>query len=98
MAAVIFQYPIDQETLLSIRELRQLRVEVLKTQLSDIDHLISRLQIKGAIPIGEEDLYREVLRYDLTAQCRLLEGRIQSTETIYSDELKLYYEIMNEAQ
>ncbi|RZA23397.1 MAG: hypothetical protein EOP10_12875 [Proteobacteria bacterium] len=98
MAAVIIECPIDPETLLSIRELRELRLEILKSQLSDIDYVMNRLLIQGAIPFGEEDAYREAVLADLSSQCRLMESRIEATETVYSDELELYYEIMSEAQ
>lgn len=96
-AALVVECPVDPETLLSIRELRQLRLEILKMQLSDIDYVLNRLLIQGAIPFGEEDKYREAVTSDLIDQCRFLEDRIQATETVYYDELALYYEIMNEA-
>lgn len=98
MAAVVVECPLDPETVLSIRELRELRLEILKMQLSDIDYVMNRLLIQGAIPFGEEDTYRDAVKSDLSAQCRLLESRIEATETVYYDELELYYEIMNEAQ
>ncbi len=98
MAAVVVECPIDPETLLSIRELRELRLEIIKLQLADIDHVLNRLLIQGAIPFGEEDIYREAIQADLRAQCRLMESRLESEETVYYDELELYYEIMSEAQ
>ena len=98
MSAALIECPVDAETLLSIRELRQLRLEILRAQLSDIDFVMNRLLIEGAIPFGEEEKYRELVLSDLSAQYLLMEDRVAATETVYYDELELYYEIMNHAQ
>lgn len=98
MSALVVECPVDPETLLSIRELRQLRLEILNMQLSDLDYVVNRLLIQGAIPFGEEEKYREAIRLDLSAQQVLLESRLAATETVFYDELELYYQIMNEAQ
>lgn len=94
MARVVFECPIDEATLHSIRELRELRLEVLRKQVNDIDQVMDKLKIQGALVEEEKDSYREVILSDLSDQCRLLESRIGLTETIYYDELELYIEIM----
>ena len=53
MSSTLIECPVDAETLLSIRELRQLRLEILRAQISDIDHVMNRLLIHGVIPFGE---------------------------------------------
>lgn len=96
MAVVVFECPLDDETLHTIRELRELRLEVLRRQVSDIDSVMDRLKLQGALLENEKDAYREVILSDLSDQCRLLESRLKLTETVYFDELELYIEIMND--
>lgn len=98
MSSTLIECPVDAETLLSIRELRQLRLEILRAQISDIDHVMNRLLIHGVIPFGEEEKYRGEVLSDLSAQYRLQKDRIAATEIVYADELKLYYDLMNSAQ
>jgi hypothetical protein len=88
MAVVVFECPIDDETLHTIRELRELRLE--------IDDVMDKLELQGALIEEEKDSYREVILSDLSDQCRLLESRLTLTETVYYDELELYIEIMSE--
>jgi len=94
MAVLVFECPIDDETLLSIRELRVIRLEVLRTQVNNIDHVMNKLEDQGALVYEEKDSYREVILSDLSDQCRLLESRMTRDETVYYDELELYIEIM----
>ncbi|RYZ57840.1 MAG: hypothetical protein EOP07_08785 [Proteobacteria bacterium] len=96
MAVVVFECPIDDETLHTIRELRELRLEVLRRQVSEIDDVMDKLELQGAVIEEEKDSYREVILSDLSDQCRLLESRLTLTETVYYDELELYIEIMSE--
>ncbi len=96
MAVVVFECPIDDETLHTIRELRELRLEVLKKQVSDIDHVLHKLERQGALIEAEKDSYRDAILADLTVQCRMLENRLTLSETIYYDELELYIEIMTD--
>ncbi len=96
MAVVVFECPLDEETLQIIRELRELRLEVLRKQVQDIDKVMDRLTVQGTLAEEERDVYRELIRSDLSDQCSLLESRLKSTDTVYFDELELYIEIMNE--
>lgn len=95
MARVVFECPLDEETLYSIRELRALRLEVLRKQVNNIDHVMDKLENEGALVEAEKDSYREVILSDLSDQCRILESRLCLTETVYCDELELYIEIMS---
>jgi flagellar biosynthesis chaperone FliJ len=96
MAVVVFECPIDDETLHTIRELRELRLEVLRRQVSEIDDVMDKLERQGAVIEEEKESYREVILSDLSDQCRLLESRLTLTETVYYDELELYIEIMSD--
>ncbi|MBC7533066.1 MAG: hypothetical protein H7318_15950 [Oligoflexus sp.] len=95
MVSVVFECPLDEETLHSIRELRELRLEVLRKQVNNIDDVMDKLEIQGALVEEEKEGYREVILADLSDQCRILESRLALTETVYYDELELYIEIMS---
>ena len=94
MAVVVFECPLDDVTLETIRELRGLRLEVLRKQVDDIDQVMEKLRNQGALLEEEKAVYREAIIYDLTEQCDLLENRMKLSETVYYDELELYIEIM----
>lgn len=96
MAVVVFKCPIDDATLSSINELRHLRLEVLRRQIQDIDHVVDRLLDEGAFHEEEKEPYRSVILQDLAAKCDELEERIQLPETIYFDEIELYLDVLNE--
>lgn len=96
MAVVVFECPLDQETLESIRDLRVLRLQVLRRQVAEIDSVLHKLQVQGALAEGEQDAYRDVILEDLNAQCDKLEQRIDLHETVFADELELYIDILNE--
>lgn len=95
MAVVVFECPLDQETLESIRDLRVLRLQVLRRQVAEIDSVIHKLKVQGALAEDEQDDYRDVILDDLTAQCEKLESRLNMTETVFADELELYVDILS---
>lgn len=96
MAVVVFKCPIDDETLTSINELRHLRLEVLRRQIQEIDHVVERLLDEGAFQEDEREPYRVVILRDLSDKCDELEERIQVPETVYFDEIELYLDVLNE--
>ncbi|MBC7661684.1 MAG: hypothetical protein H7249_18460 [Chitinophagaceae bacterium] len=98
MATVVFECPLDDETLQTIRELRELRLEVARKQVADIDIVMDRLKVQGALLEDEKETYREAVLSDLSDQCLVLESRLKLTETVYFDELELYIEIMTDRQ
>ncbi len=94
MAVVVFECPLDQETLESIRDLRVLCLQVLRRQVAEIDTVIHKLKVQGALAEHEQDDYRDVILEDLSAQCEKLEGRLAMNETVFADELELYVDIL----
>lgn len=96
MAVVVFECPIDQETLECIHDLRVLRLQVLRRQVAEIDSVIHKLKVQGALAEDEQDTYRDVILEDLTAQCDKLEQRLSLQETVFADELELYIDILND--
>ncbi len=95
MTVVVFKCPIDDATLTSINELRQLRLEVLRRQILEIDLVVERLLSEGAFQEDEKEPYRVVILEDLTSKCDELEERIQIPETVYFDEIELYLDVLN---
>lgn len=94
MAVVVFECPIDDETLTSIQELRILRIEVLQRQIQHIDQVVETLMEQGTLREDEREPYREVILAELQEKCEELQGRLDNRETIYSEELELYLDVL----
>jgi hypothetical protein len=98
MAVVVFECPIDELTLESIQELRVLRIEVLQKQILQIDKVIETLLEQGTLEENERSAYREVILADLQEKCHEIRARLSSPETVYSEELELYLDVLVTAQ
>jgi hypothetical protein len=94
MAVVVFECPIDEATLSSIQDLRLLRIEVLQRQIHEIDQVVETLLEQGTLEAHEREPYREVILAELQEKCRELQSRLDSRETVYSDELELYLDVL----
>jgi polyhydroxyalkanoate synthesis regulator phasin len=94
MAVVVFECPIDEATLASIQELRLLRIEVLQRQIQQIDKVVETLLEQGTLQADERGPYREVILAELQEKCEELQSRLDSRETVYSDELELYLDVL----
>lgn len=94
MAVVVFECPIDDATLASIQELRLLRIEVLQRQIREIDRIVETLLEQGTLQAEERGPYREVILAELQEKCEELQSRLDSRETVYSDELELYVDVL----
>jgi polyhydroxyalkanoate synthesis regulator phasin len=94
MAVVVFECPIDESTLASIQELRILRIEVLQKQIKQIDKVVETLMQQGDLQADERVPYREVILAELQEKCEELQNRLDNRETIYSDELELYLDVL----
>ncbi len=96
MAVLVFECPLDDQTLESLRELREIRLEVLRQQALDIDATMNRLQTQGALSEDERPLYREAIIEDINAKVVVLEDRMQmGEETVYYDEIELYIDLLS---
>ncbi len=94
MAVVVFECPIDEATLSSIQELRLLRIEVLQKQIKQIDKVLETLMEQGTLQEHEREPYKEVILAELQDKCEELQNRLQSQQTVYSEELELYLEVL----
>ena len=94
MAVVVFDCPLDEKTLQCIQDLRRLRLEVLKRQVIEIDTVLEKLKAQCSLAEDEKDSYRDVILYDLREQCDSIEQRLLIPDTIYSEELELYVDIL----
>jgi hypothetical protein len=96
MAVVVFECPIDDATLASIQELRLLRIEVLQRQIQHIDKVVETLLAQGTLQAGERGAWREVILAELHEKCKELQNRLDNRETVYSDELELYLDVLTD--
>ena len=95
MAVVVFECPIDDITMYSIRELRILRLDVLKNQIEDIEKVLDTLLLQGVIEANERESYRSVILEELRLKSVELESRQESPEIVYIDELELYVDVLS---
>lgn len=95
MAVVVFECPLDEETICTIEELRKLRHEVLDRQIRNIDSVVQTLLDQGALVEEEKSAYRLVILDELKEKRQEITQRLSDRETIYSDEIELYLDIIS---
>jgi hypothetical protein len=96
MASVVFDVSLDEELLENIGSLRALRLEALNKQLTDIDSTLDFLELQGAITQSERVTYRHAVQFEISEKIKMVESRVRDNETVYSDELELYLELLAE--
>lgn len=96
MASVVFDVNLDDELLENIGSLRALRLEALNKQLSDIDSTLDFLEKQGALSSKERMTYRHAVQFEISEKIKAVEARVSDSETVYSDELELYLELLAE--
>ncbi len=96
MASVVFDVNLDNELLENIGSLRALRLEALNKQLTEIDSTLDFLELQGALSKEERVTYRHAVQFEIAEKIKLVESRVRDNETVYSDELELYLELLAE--
>ena len=96
MASVVFDVNLDNELLENIGSLRALRLEALNKQLTEIDSTLDFLELQGALSKEERVTYRYAVQYEIAEKIKMVESRVRDNETVYSDELELYLELLAE--
>lgn len=97
MAHVVFDADLDSETLKTIQELRLMQRDAVKRQLDNLSETIESLVSLGAIQAAQKASYSTPVRIGLEERLQLIDGRIKSPDTVYSDELELYLDILSSA-
>ena len=96
MASVVFDVNLDDELIENIASLRALRLEALNRQLTDIDSTLDFLELQGSISHEERLTYRDAVQHEIAEKIKLVEARIRDDDTVYSDEIELYLELLAE--
>ena len=96
MVNVVFECDLDDGLIENIDNLRTLRLEALKKQLLDIDSTLDFLESQRAISSEDRKKYKLSVEHDLQLKIDITENRISRKDTIYSDELELYLELLAE--
>ena len=96
MASVVFDVNLDNEVLENINSLRTLRLEALNRQLEDIESTLDFLELQGAISKSDRLKYKEAVAYDISEKIKTVRSRIEKNDTVFSDELELYLELLAE--
>ncbi len=96
MASVVFDVNLDNELLENIGSLRALRLEALNRQLTEIDSTLDFLELQGALSKEERVTYRYAVQFEIAEKIKMVESRVRDNETVYSDELELYLELLAE--
>ena len=94
MPSVVFDVEFEPETIAAIDDLRKVRRDVLKTQISEMRETLDSLVSMGALKEFERVAYEEKIKADLSDKLDALEERLKFPETLYADELELYLELL----
>lgn len=94
MARIVFDCPVENETVEVIGELRVLRSDILRKQYEDIDFTLDFLIERGVIPCDQRDEYREVIKEYLESKMTQVTERSKSSDTIHSDEIDTYLDLL----
>ena len=95
MAVLLFECSLDPSTMSSIHELRLLRLEVLRRQISEIDGVLDTLLDQGVLLEEERGAYKEVILEELKCKSGELEQRLKSPDTVHLEELELYIDVLH---
>ncbi|SME89384.1 hypothetical protein [Pseudobacteriovorax antillogorgiicola] len=94
MATVIFDCDFAPETIHAIGELRRLRKDVLSKQIEEIGSTLESLVGMGALKSSERLSYQKDILAELQCKLSVIDERLAAPETVYSDELELYLELL----
>ena len=95
MTAVVFECDFDSETVNALKDLRMIRRGVLIQQIHEIDSTLKHLVEDGAITPDEVESYKDKVLADLNGKLDQLECRMDDPDTIYSDELEMYLDLLS---
>lgn len=94
MPSVVFDCNFEAETLVAINDLRKVRHDVLVKQISDIGETLDSLVKMGALESSERMSYQKQILDELNHKLDTLKERLTTPETIYSDELEMYLDLL----
>ena len=94
LASVVFECPFDEETMKSMQDLRTMRLSIAKTQFANIRQTVDELIKRGLLEEGDRKSYAESLKATLKDKITALEVRSRAHDTIYSDEIEIYLELL----
>lgn len=97
MAEVVFECSLDEATLISLNELRNLRLDVIKRQIHEIDRVVATLINKGVFLWEEREAYRQAILSELQEKFQKIQHRLREPRIIYSDEIELYLSVLDSA-
>lgn len=95
MASVVFDCEFEPETLLAIQDLRKIRRDVLSKQVEEIGATLESLVGMGAIKSSERLSYQQKVVIDLSDKIKELDQRIENPETVFSDEIEMYLDLLS---
>ena len=77
MSSVVFEVDFEPDTIAAIGDLRRVRRDVLKTQITEIHETLNSLISMGALREDERLVYEQRIIEDLGAKLSILEERIK---------------------
>lgn len=96
MTDFVFNFPIDEDTVDTIQTLRNVRLRLAHQMLSSIPSTVDELVKRGLIDEGDRHKHTKSLREELRLKIANLEKREPDSDSIYSDELELYLDLIKE--
>lgn len=95
LASIVFECPVDEETMKSMLDLRSMRLSIAKEQLRNIKRTVEELIERGLLEANERQTYADELRLALKDKVASLEVRARSgKEVVYADEIEMYLELL----
>lgn len=98
VASVVFECPFDEETLKSMQDLRIMRLKIAKQQLANVAKTVEEMIARGLLEDGNRKTDTDELRLALKDKVAALEVRQRASDTVYSDEIEIYLELLAEKQ
>lgn len=96
MTDLVFNFPIDEDTIDTIQTLRNVRLRLAHQMLSSIPSTVDELVKRGLIAESDRQRHAKSLREELRTKIANLQKREPDDSSIYSDELELYLTLMKE--
>jgi hypothetical protein len=98
MASVVFECPFDDETLKTLQDLRVMRLDIARKQLTEVGRTVRELVKRELLADGDRAAMTESLKVELSEKVKSLELRTGVVDTIFSDEIEIYLDLVSDHQ
>lgn len=94
MTDLVFNFPVDELTVDTIQTLRDVRLQVAREMLRVVPDTVDEMVKRGLIDNGDRGAQIKNLTKELRDKINSLEKRQPEEDSIYSDELELYLNLI----